>query len=179
MTEVEKIPDAEERRQLRPYRRIVGLIFALVLVVAAVLVLRGIVRHLDRLPSVDALYKTPDVDVRALRACAEDLEKLEAKVRLIAGRAFSELLVEDLPVPEWQSFGGELELERLSIVARCRLHEPREDAVVNDLEEAANHLEALIRSYALLYARHADDGARESREVRRILKRATNALRTR
>lgn len=172
-------PQAEERRQLRPYRRVVGLIFVIVLLFGAVVTLRGIIRHLDRLPSVDALYKTPDVDVRALRACAEDLEKLEARARTTCGRAFAELPPLEGPLPEWQTFGAPLELELLTIVARCRLHEPSEDAVVKDLESAAIHLEAMLRSYALLYARHVDDGARESRESRELLKRATDALKTR
>jgi hypothetical protein len=179
MSDAEKHPDPEERRQLRPYRRGVGGIFTIVLVVCSILVLRGIIRHLDRLPSVDALYKTPNVDVRALRACAEDLDKLEAKVRSHAGKAFSDLPEDDAPVPSWQALGGELEHERLTIVARCRLHEPSEDAVVKDLEEAANHIEVLIRSYALLYARHATDGVPESREARRVLKRARSALKSR
>lgn len=179
MSQAEKLPDAEERRQLRPYRRVVGLIFVALLVFGAVVTLRGIIRHLDRLPSVDALYKTPTVDVRALRACAEDLEKLEARVRVVAGRAFSEPPPEEGPAPEWQTVTSELELERLSIVARCRLSEPSDDPAVKDLEDAATHVESLMRSYALQYGRHVEDGVHESRETRRALKRALNALKSR
>jgi hypothetical protein len=179
MPEAEKQREAEERKQLRPYRRLVGLIFALAIAVVAVFVLRGIIRRLDRLPSVDALLKPTVVDVRALRACAEDLDKLEVRIRALAGRAFSELPPEGQRAADWQALSADVELERISIVARCRLHEPNEDPVVKDLEEAANHLEALMRSYGLLYGRHEDDGLLHSTDAKRALQRAGTALKSR
>lgn len=171
--------EAEEKKQLRPYRWLVGVIFGLAIAVVAVFVLRGIIRRLDRLPSVDALFKPNVVDVRAMRACSEDLDKLEARVRLLAGRAFSELPPEGQKIPDWQVLSADVELERLSIVARCRLHEPSSDPVVKDLEDAANHLEALMRSYALLYGRHEDDGVTHSIDAKRALQRANTALKSR
>lgn len=179
MVEAEKQRDAEERKALRPYRLLVGLIFGLAIAVVGGFVLRGIIRRLDRLPSVDALFKPQVVDVRALRACSEDLDKLEGRVRVLAGRAFSELPAEGQAPVDWQTLSAELELERVSIVARCRLHEPSADPVVKDLEDAANHVEALLRSYALLYGRHEDDGLLHSIDAKRALQRANTALKSR
>jgi hypothetical protein len=178
MTEVEK-QEIEERRQLRPYRRLVALIFTVALIVASVFVLRGIIRHLDRLPSVDAIHQPASVDLRALKACADDLEKLEARVRVLAGKAFAAVPVEGEKAAEWQALAAGLELERVTIVARCRLHEPSSDVVVKDLETAANAIENLLRSYALIYGRHVEDGISQSVDARRALGRAMTALRAR
>ena len=81
-----------EEEQNRPYRRFVGLIFALAVALACVLILRGVIRHLDRLPSAGDQARPPSVDVRALRACAEDLDKLTAKVLRLGSRALGEPL---------------------------------------------------------------------------------------
>src|SRR5687767_7945275 len=174
--------EAEERehRQLRPYRRVVGAVFAIAISTMGVLTLRGIIRHLDRLPTVEALVTPAKVDVRALRACAEDLERLEARVRLTATRAFGAApgVDESKPV-EWEALARPLELERVSIVARCRLHEESADIVVGELETAANEIESLIRSYGLLHSRHLEDGYVHSRQTHRSLRRAAAALATR
>lgn len=165
-----------EARANRPYRRLVGVVFAVAVVALCSVVLRGVVRALDRLPSAATLDRPAEVDVRALRACAEDLDKLEAKIRQAAGRAFA--AAPDAP-DEWHAAQDALELERITLVARCRLDEPSEDPVVHDLERAAEGLESLLRRYNLLYARHKDDGRARSREAREALERATHALRTR
>ncbi|MCK6550941.1 hypothetical protein L6R52_34205 [Myxococcota bacterium] len=168
--------EAEERKQLRPYRRLVGAIFAIAVVVACVLVFRGIIRHLDRLPSLEGLDKPKVVDVRALRACAEDLDRLELRIRTLAGQAFAELPVEGAAQSPWDVHAKQLELERLSIVARCRLNEPTTDGAVADLEKAVGELEELLRSYSLLYARHKESGIPSSKEAREALRRALAAL---
>lgn len=168
--------ETEERRQLRPYRRLVGVLFTVAVSVAAVIILRGIIRHLDRMPTAGVPDKSTVVDVRALRACAEDLEKLEARVRQGASAAFGVLPAEDRAPADWESIAHPFEVDRLSIVARCHLEEPTTDTIVTDLEAASNEIEALIRSYALLYGRHSEDGLPHALEARRILKRAGAAL---
>lgn len=169
---------AAERRANRPYRRVVGLLFAALLLVVAFGVLRGVIQRLDRLPSVESFTPPDRVDDRALRACAEDLDRLEARIRTTAGRSFAR----DPRAPEtpdWQEESEQLETERLRIVARCRLHESGTDAVVTDLTTAADQLETMLRSYNLLFDRHAADGEKASMEVRAALERALAALRSR
>lgn len=168
--------EAEERKQLRPYRRLVGAIFAVAVVVACVLVMRGIIRHLDRLPSLEGLAKPKVVDVRGLRACAEDLERLEVRIRTSAGLAFTELPVDGAAESPWDVHAKALELERLQIVARCRLNEPTTDGAVADLEKAVGELEELLRAYSLLYARHEESGIPHAKEAREALRRALAAL---
>jgi hypothetical protein len=181
MAEGEETPpseaaETEERKQLRPYRRLVGVIFTVAVVVAAVVILRGIIRHLDRMPSVDALSKPARVEVRALRACAEDLGKLEAIVRQNAGLLFSQVPAEDQAPVDWEQISRPLEIERLGIVARCRLNEPSSDPAVGELEKASNEIDALIRAYALLYSRHLESALPHAIEARAALKRAGAAL---
>jgi hypothetical protein len=168
--------ETEEKRQLRPYRRLVGIIFTVAVVIASVVILRGIIRHLDRMPTVDALSKPAVVDVRALRACAEDLGKLEVSVRQSAGALISQVPLDEKPAGDWESLSRQLEIDRLGIVARCRLNEPSDDAVVSDLETASSELDALIRAYALLYSRHVGSGLPHAIEARAALKRANAAI---
>lgn len=181
--------EAEERHQLRPYRRLVMAIFSIVLVLICVLILRGIVRHLDRLPSVAAIAKPKVVDLRALRACAEDLERLEGRVRSAAGLVFAALPPDpraaaagagpNVSPMTWDELARPLEVERIGIVARCRLNEPSEDVAVRDLEHAAGQIEELMRSYALLYARHLEGGLPHALDARSTLERAASALKAR
>ncbi|GEM_PF-2168453 len=167
---------AGEEEQNRPYRRFVGLIFALAVVLACVLILRGVIRHLDRLPSAGDQARPASVDVRALRACAEDLDKLTAKVLKLGSRA----LGEPLPGQEnWTETSLELELERVQIVARCRLDEPSQDPVVEDLERAAEGVQGVLRSYGLLSARHQEDGLQQATAARSALERVGTALKSR
>lgn len=172
-------PRSEEEREAvanRPYRRLVGGVFAILVVVLCGGLIRGVVRAIDRLPSAATLERPAVVDVRALRACAEDLDKLEVKIRQSAAKAFGEA-----PAPDdgWNAARDAHELERITIVARCRLDEPTEDAAIHDLERAAEGLESLLRAYNLLHARHVDDGLRHSAATRQALERATHALKSR
>lgn len=165
-----------EEEQNRPYRRFVRVVFFLAIAALCGVVLRGIVRHLDRLPSANTLARPAHVDVRALRACADDLERLEARTRKEAGRWYT------LPNPEpggWGAVGRQLEVERLSIVARCRLDEATEDPAARDLALAAEGIEGLLRSYSLLYNRLIEDGLRHAKESREAIERANAALKTR
>lgn len=170
-------PRSEEERLNRPYRRFVRVVFFMAIIALCGGVLRGIIRHLDRMPSALTLERPSVVDVRALRACAEDLEKLEARARKSAGKAYSE------PLPgaaeAWSLLMRELEIERLSIVARCRLDEASEDPVVHDLALAAEGIEGLLRSYSLLFSRHLEDGLRKSRDAQEAVERANVVLRSR
>lgn len=170
-------PDAaSEHEANRPYRRLVGVVFGVAVVVLCTFVLRAVVRAIDRLPTAAALERPAVVDARALRACAEDLERLEAKIRASAARAFGEAP----GVPStWAAARDAHELEHLAIVARCRLDEPTEDAAVHDLERAAGDLEGLLREYNLLMARHLADGLPHAAEAREALERASRSLKTR
>lgn len=171
----EERAESAERRANRPYRRFVGGVFVLVLAVIATGVLRGIIQRLDRLPSVESFLGPERVDDRALLACAEDLGRLELRIRTTAGRSFARD-PETEPRVDWPEEAAKLETERVRIVARCRLHESAGDAVVADLETASDRLEALLRSYNLLLARHEDDGERAATEARAALRRARSAL---
>jgi hypothetical protein len=165
----------EERRELRPYRRFVRIVFFLALSVMCVLVLRGIIRSLDRLPSGGVAANGP-VDVRALRACAEDLERLEKRLR----NAAADLLAREPNQSEpWRAFIESYEVERLTIVARCNLEDSSNDPVVRDLRAASSAIEELARSYALVYERHLEHGLPRAREATEALRRVNEALRTR
>lgn len=175
--ETPESPEQEaERRELRPYRRLVGGIFTVALAAMCAFILRGIIRTLDRMPSVENLVQPGAVDTRALRACAEDLDKLEARTRKEAGKAFAS---DGDEADAWEPIARALELERLQILARCHLHQASDDPVVHDLATAASGIEGQLRSYSLLYARHRGDGAPLSRETRSALERASAALRSR
>jgi hypothetical protein len=168
-----------EEEQNRPYRRFVRIVFALVVLVISVLVLRGMIRYLDRLPGVDVRFKPESVDNRALAACAEDLERLVGRIRLAAGHAFSLTPTADSEVALWESQARQFEIERLRIVARCRLDEASEDPVVRDLEQASNGIVALLREYSLLYARYQIDAKSIAGDINGSLDRANAALRAR
>jgi hypothetical protein len=174
---VEQVDTREmERRELRPYRRFVRVVFFILMGVLCVVVLRGIIRSLDRLPSASGVRPDGPVDIRALRACAEDLERLEKRIRLGAG----ELLARDAETQEpWQTVGQTFELERATIVARCNLDASSDDPVVRDLKAAASAIEDLARSYALMVERHRENGLPRSRDAIEALRRANEALRTR
>ncbi len=161
----------EERRQLRPYRRFVGLIFALAITVPSIFILRGIIRVLDRLPSAETMYRPQQVDTRGLLACAEDLERLELKMR----RAAADYLIQPSGA-DWKSIAQGLEVERLSLMARCHLEAPHNPAA-QELAHAAHQLEGLLRSHSLLFERHGVDAAAHSQESRAALGRAREILR--
>lgn len=164
----------EERRRNRPYRRFLGILFAIVVTAASVVVLRGIIRTLDRLPSAEGINRPKIVDVRALRACAEDLERLEGRVRRVARKALTETITED--APDWVALSQSLEVERLTIVARCRLDEPTHDPAADALRRAATAIEDLLRTYGLLYARFLSEGVPRSIEVHSAAKEALRQL---
>lgn len=170
MTETE----GEEKKALRPYRRFVGVLFALTIVVLSVLILRGIIRSLDRLPSAESLHRPSHVDTRALRACAEDLEKLELRIRTVGAQALKEVAG-----PDWSAQEQALEVERLTIVARCHLDQPTSDPAAQDLAVAAGAIERLLRTYGLLHARHVAEGQPLSKEAAEALARAISALKAR
>jgi hypothetical protein len=169
----------EERRQLRPYRRFVIILFVVVLVALCAFVLRGIIRTLDRLPSISTFQKLDSVDERALLACADDLDKLNLRTRREAGRVFTEIPGPKSTADGWEPIGNKLEQERLQIVARCRLDEAGEDPVAQDLHRAADEMEEVLRSYSLLYARHKEDGLKHAVQAEEAYRRALQALRSR
>jgi hypothetical protein len=174
LTEETKDLPEEEKRQLRPYRRFVRIVFFVFLSVLCFVVLRGIIRSLDRMPTSGVRPNGP-VDDRALRACVEDLERLERRLRTAAG----ELLAGDSSTESWQTFVQPYELDRLGIVARCNLDADSDDPVVRDLKVAASAVEDLARSYALAYDRHKENGLPRSKDVASALQRANDALKAR
>ena len=168
----------EERRQLRPYRRFLAILLAISITGLCALILRGIVRTLDRLPSTETMQRLEVVDSRAIAACAEDLERLEARVRKAGGEALA--LAEPAPAPEdFETVANTLETERLTVVARCRLDEPRGDVALEELARAAVGVEELLRAYTLLVQRHSVEVRTESREIGEALERARTSLRAR
>ena len=167
----------EDRRQYRPYRRFVRIVFFLAVGVMTALILRGIIRSLDRMPTPADVRPTGPVDIRALRACAEDLEKLEARLRSAAGKLLARS--PSGKVESWHTFIQPFELDRLSVVARCKLDEPSSDPAVADLSAASSAIEELARSYSLIYEQHKKDGWEQSRESTEALLRANKRLKQR
>jgi hypothetical protein len=171
--------DEHERRALRPYRWFVVLLFALAIATLCGFILRGIIRTLDRLPSSAGLHRPEEVDVRALRACAEDLERLEARIRRAGGEAVSGAFPEEQAALDWRRTADALELERLTIVARCHLEEPGADPAQRELSFAAAKIEALLSGYGLLRARFEAETGLDARDARRALDRGQLDLRGR
>ena len=66
---------ADERRQHRPYRQFLAIVVIGSALALSGVALRGIINTLDRLPRADTMDRPEIVDVRALRACAADLER--------------------------------------------------------------------------------------------------------
>ena len=167
----------DERRQNRPYRRLVAVLFGIAILALVSLFMRGIVRTLDRLPSASVEAHNGAVDVRALRACADDLEKLEFHIRRSASALFAQSIPNETNMPDWRTIALPFEVERLNISARCGLEgDGQEIPAVRDLAIASSEIEALLRAYALLYDRHREDGAKRSREARHAIDRALKTL---
>ncbi len=169
----------EDRRQYRPYRRFVAGIFGVCTVLLCGVILVGIINSLDRLPSVHGLRSPEVVDTRALRACSDDLAKLKKLVQKGAGRLFSGGQAAMDPLQEWKSFADPIELERLKIVARCKLHDSGDDPAANSLLQAATALESLLRAYALAHARYREGGLPRALETEKALKKADALLKER
>ena len=168
----------EERRQLRPYRRFLALLLVVAIVGLCGLILRGIIRTLDRLPSAESMQRLEVVDTRALAACAEDLERLEARVRRAGADALGRAAPAEAP-DDFDTVARGLETERLKVVARCRLDEPRGDPIITELAHAAAALERLLRAYALLVQRFGAEGRPDVQELREALDRARAQLQAR
>ncbi|MBI4814879.1 MAG: hypothetical protein HY791_01395 [Deltaproteobacteria bacterium] len=162
-----------EHEQNRPYRRAVALLFTASLVGICGLVLRGIIAQLDRMPAIE---RPGTVDTRALRACADDLLRLEESARKLAGRTYSEAGDMAEAADSWVNKISALETERASIVGRCALDRATDDVAVRELERAAGHVEDLMRSYRLTLSRHFEDGRGSSREARKAVERARASL---
>lgn len=163
-SDVDNTPRSEdERRRFRPYRRFLAVLVLTGALGLSGLILRGIINTLDRLPSAHELDRLEVVDVRALRACAEDLEKLEAKARRAAARTLERS-------EPWVPTVDALELERLKIVARCRLDEPRGDPATTELNRAATALENVLRAYTLMFERLRAEGEPEREEMKAALR---------
>lgn len=159
MADGDRRPQDEERRRFRPYRRFLAVLVLVGAFGISGLILRGIINTLDRLPSVETMDRLDVVDVRALRACATDLERLEVRARKDAANT----LEKDLP---WVPVLRTLETERLRVVARCRLDESREDPAIQELSRAATALENVLRVYTLAFERIKNEGGPERDEMR-------------
>lgn len=158
-------PRDEERRQLRPYRLFLSLLLAIAIFGLCGIILRGIINTLDRLPTAETMQRLDVVDVRALRACAEDLGRLEAHTRAEAARA----LGAQSP-PPWDTLRRALEVERLTIVARCRLDEDSQDPALLELKRASTALESLLRTYTLMFERLDKEGGAARDELQEALR---------
>jgi hypothetical protein len=164
----------EEKKALRPYRRLVIGLFVVIALSLVINVVRGITQHLDRLPSVDthAGPRTGVVDVRALMACRVDLERLESRIRSAAGTYLSASPEQRRKHPSWESVADDMERERVEIVNRCNLEEAGSETLARSLSVAADAIENLLRSYTLLYARFVDTALEQSAEAQQSLRAA-------
>ena len=164
----------EEKRQLRPYRYLVFLLFWLAVTSLCGLLIRGVIRHLDRMPSVATFASLDAVDERALLACGEDLRKLEVEVRARFAK-----LITGPPQASNDAPWDALERRRLEIVARCRLSELGDDPLATALNTAAGEIERLIRGFALMFERYDNEVRGHSSEAQGHLERARSIVKSR
>ena len=160
-----------EQQQLRPYRFVVAGFLTINFCLLLGFVLNGIVKHLDRMPSVDQFAQPQSVDNRALKACTIDLQKLEVRIRKEAARLFES----PNPVtgePIWQN----LEKARLEIMARCKLTTPDSHPAHASLVNATEQIESQIRAFNLLYAKHLKESSDYSGVAQKELEEALKAI---
>ena len=155
-----------EQQQLRPYRYIVGAFLAVIFAVLITFLVNGIVKHLDRLPSVDQYRQLQTVDSRALKACALDLKQLELQIRNQAGKILSQPKA-GAHEQVWQSF----EEQRLKIVARCKLNQESSDPAHISLAKSAELVESELRSFHLLLAKFNRESKEYASEFQAELRR--------
>lgn len=162
-----------EQQQLRPYRYVVAAILALAFFCLVGFVVNGIVKHLDRLPSVDQFTEPKSVDKRALIACATDLKKLDSRIRKEAAKLFQSEL-RDPHEALWQA----LEKSRLEIIARCKLNKPGSHAAHASLVAATEHIESQLRAFHLLYSKHLRESGDYSSQAQEEIQKALQTLKT-
>jgi hypothetical protein len=146
---------------------LVGVLLALVFFSLCAFVLNGIVRHLDRLPSVEQFSQPKFVDHRALKACALDIKKLEKRIRDQAAKLFTNDAI-DPHESTWQS----LEERRLEIVARCKLNRSGTHPAHASLLTAIENIESQIRAFHLLYDKHQRESVEYSMQAQRAVRDA-------
>ena len=147
---------AERGENYRPYRRFMIVLFTVLVFGICGVIIRGITRTLDRLPQAEHMLSSRPLDGRALRACAEDLRKLETKIRISASQQLGRAPADEV---RWEKVAAQLELERVTLVGRCGLHEGSDDPARAALASAAEALEELLRVYGFLEHRF-DEAAR-------------------
>ena len=142
-----------------------------------IFLVNGIVRHLDRLPSIDQYQQLRTVDSRALKACALDLQQLEIKIRNQAGKILTEPQA-GAHEEVWQSF----EERRLKIVARCKLNQESSDPAHVSLAKSAELVESELRSFHLLLEKfnreskeYASEFQAEIRRFKTLLEKLTKS----
>lgn len=144
-------PQAEE--QLRPYRRLVRILFFIAVILGVGLIFRGVIFNLDQMPT-SGLPKASTVNKNTLRLCANQLQDLERRIRAQAALALT------APPPaksRWAEQVEGFEKRRLRIIARCRLDEASEDPVRLRLKEGAQTLSAELRAYTRLEQRFQEE----------------------
>jgi len=166
--------ERDERRKLRPYRLLVRIVFWVALLAFITFVLRGIIRHLDRMPSVDQYDRLASVDTRALRACGDDLGRMITDLHRLRARLATDPDADE-DVERWE----ELEARRLAIVARCHLDQPGSDPAEIELAAAADTIEKLIGLTAVHEARFQKEVAPYAEEAAAELERSAAILRSR
>ncbi len=167
---------SEERRQLKPYRRFVAAVLGIVSMVLFGMLIRGISRALDRLPSPEQHQSLSQVDQRALLACADDLKRLESRLRKVAGSALAKVPTPGEPVLSWQQLTTEIETERVMVVARCRLEDQRQGSPGGLVAEGAAELANEMSEYGLIYQRHLGASQRHALKARNSLGEAIKQL---
>lgn len=174
---------AREERALRPYRRFVAFFFVALVTAVTGLTLRGIIRHLDRLPSRPDAASAVVLDARALRACTDDLELLERATRQEAGRA----LARSVNAQEAMDLVDAWRRRLADIKHRCRLDDSSGTASGATAAAAAAHqslvrsaelIDDLVRELGLLLERHVATTGPTARAAQQSLRQALRALKT-
>jgi len=163
----------QERQQLRPYRRLVTALFTIGVMGLCGFMGRGIIHHLDRMPSADQFTQPSAIGHRALQACAEDLSRLERQTR----GSLSNLFKHNRRTPH-ESVWQKLEHDRLRIIARCKLNHEWNPPLpaVSSLKTAADNIQSQIRSFHLLYSKYQRESAEYSTQSKHSIREATELL---
>lgn len=166
--------DVEQKRALRPYRRLVFGAFFLFLGIAGALVLRGIIRHLDRLPAPEPHRKELRLDARALSACLDDLKKLHLGFKKGTATRFVETYESPTEARlKWTAFQTETEQKLIKMTSRCQGGDP-EDPLGHAYLRADQAFADLIRMYSLLFERFVQEGVEAEILFMQAVKNAQN-----
>lgn len=145
---------SDPQNSFPPFRLLVKTLFWLGSAFIAVVVLRGILTNLDRMP-IEGMPTSSELNPAALKACAVDLEALGKRLQTKVSGRFAEGEVERHAVP-WSKIEQRFEAERLRIIAYCRLDRPHEGEAHEALRKAVVDFETLLRAYRRIDLRYEE-----------------------